>query len=148
MHGGSKGFHKRYIMIIQGGLKKALFTENNCLVCMTIQSIVCREQPKFWAKIATQYETLIMKEKCRNKLEYIYISLKISPVMLYKIVLVTFSQYLPHQAPKVIVFLNFESKLDLCWQWLEQFSKTKTKILIFERESYTIHVKTMCLVTR
>jgi len=49
----------------------------------------------------------------------IYIRLKISLVMLYKIVVVTFFEYLPQQAPQVIVLLNFENKLALYWQWLE-----------------------------
>jgi hypothetical protein len=61
MHGGSKGFHKRYIMIIQCGLKKALVIKNKYLVCMTIQSIVRRERPKFQAKIEIQHGTLIIK---------------------------------------------------------------------------------------
>ena len=62
---------------------------------MTIQPIVRRERPKFQAHITIQHGTLIMKEKNRNILEYIYIWLKISPVMLYRIVMVTFSEYLP-----------------------------------------------------
>jgi len=44
MHGCSKWFHKGYVIIIQGGLKKALVTKNKCIVCMKIQPIVRMEQ--------------------------------------------------------------------------------------------------------
>jgi len=43
-----------------------------------------------------------------------YICLKISLVMLYRIEIVNFSEYLPQQAPIAIVLLNFGSKLALC----------------------------------
>jgi len=77
----------------QDGLKKTLVTKNKCLVCMTIQPIVHRERPKFRAKIEIQHGTLIMKEKNRNRLEYIYDS---KPHQLcYTKLVVTFSEYLP-----------------------------------------------------
>jgi len=103
---------KRINNNIQGGLIKALGTKNKCLICMIIQPIVRREQPKFQAKIAIQHGTLIMKEMSRNIWEYI--CLKISPVVLYKIVMVAFSEYLPPLAPIVIVLLNIGSKLSSC----------------------------------
>jgi len=83
-----------------------------------------------------------MKEKSRNILEYIL--LKISSVVLYRIVVVTFFEYLLQQAPIITVLLNYGSKLVFYRQYLKKISKTKT--IFFVRESYAINVKTTCLV--
>jgi len=70
-----------------------------------------REQPKFGVKIEINMERTYRKNYSRKS--GIYIWLKISPFVLYRIVMVNIYEYLPQKAPVVNVLLKFGSKLTL-----------------------------------
>ena len=60
---------------------------------MIVQPIVCKERPQFRAKIRIHMEHRYIENYSGKS--GIYIWLKISPVMLYKIVMVNIYEYLP-----------------------------------------------------